>query len=145
MCDGQSILLAHNGSEFAPASEIQARPAHFANLANEGFGSYTSTGECVGGKAEATTRFLWADDGGKGISMRGAQDVRTVDCTDDSDGAGDQGSAQSSNGAKGGSSAGSVIGAIFGVLLAFIAGIASAGPIAQWAKENLGAEFKLPF
>ncbi|MBP3947986.1 lamin tail domain-containing protein [Corynebacterium sp. Marseille-P3884] len=147
VCDGQSILLAHNGSEFAPASEIQARPAHFANLANEGFGSYTSTGECVGGKAEATTRFLWADDGGKGISMRGAQDVRTVDCTDDSDdaNAGDQGSAQSSNGAKDGSSAGSVIGAIFGVLLAFIAGIASAGPIAQWAKDNLGAEFKLPF
>ena len=133
VCDGQSILLSHNGTEFAEDSEIQARPSHFANLANEGFGSYTTTGECVDGKAEATTRFLWADDGvTDGISMRGAQDVRTVDC----------GTEGSSNG---GSSAGAVIGTIFGVLLAFFAGIASAGPIAQWAKDNLRVEIKLPF
>ena len=133
-CDGQSILLSHNGTEFAEDSEIQARPSHFANLANEGFGSYTTTSECVGGKAEATTRFLWADDGvADGISMRGAQDVRTVDC-------GTEGSSRGS-----GSSAGAVIGSIFGVLLAFLAGIASAGPIAQWAKDNLGVEIKLPF
>ena len=147
-CDGQSILLSHNGTEFAEASGIQARPAHFANLANEGFGSYTTTGECVDGKAEATTRFLWADDGvADGISMRGAQDVRTVDCDgdSDSDGAGNQGGAGSSNDANGGSSAGAVIGTIFGVLLAFLAGVASAGPIAQWAKDNLGVEIKLPF
>ena len=133
-CDGQSILLSHNGTAFAEDSEIQARPSHFANLANEGFGSYTTTSECVGGKAKATTRFLWADDGvADGISMRGAQDVRTVDC-------GTEGSSRGS-----GSSAGAVIGSIFGVLLAFLAGIASAGPIAQWAKDNLGVEIKLPF
>ncbi len=188
-CDGQSILLSYNGTEFAEASEIQARPAHLANLANEGFGSYTTTGECVGGKAEATTRFLWADDGvTDGISMRGAESVKTVDCVVDpgnndsgyKGAKGDQGpkgekgdqgpkgekgeqgpkgekGEQGPKGEKGDqgpkgekgdagtshSSAGSVIGVVLGVLLAFIGGLLSAGPIAQWVEDN--CDIKLPF
>ena len=126
-CDGQSILLAHNGTEFAPASEIQARPAEFANLANEGFGSFTSTGECVAGKAEETTRFLWADDGVTGgISLRGAENTKTVDCE-----------------AVDKPNLGAIIGAVFGALLAFVAGLLSAAPIAKWAHDNFN--IKLPF
>ena len=126
-CDGQSILLAHNGTEFAPASEIQARPAEFANLANEGFGSFTSTGECVAGKAEETTRFLWADDGVTGgISLRGAENTKTVDCA-----------------AVDKPNLGAIIGAVFGALLAFVAGLLSAAPIAKWAHDNFN--IKLPF
>lgn len=155
VCDGQSILLAHNGSEFAPVSGIQARPSRMDNFANEGFGSYTSTGECVDGKAEETTRFLWADDGvADGTSMRGAESVKVVDCADangdqanEKGAKGDKGD-QGAQGAKGDagtshSSAGSVIGVVLGVLLAFIGGLLSAGPIAQWVEEN--CNIKLPF
>lgn len=136
VCDGQSILLAHNGTEFAPASEIQARPASFANFANEGFGSYTSTGECVDGKAEETTRFLWADDGvTNGISLRGAESVKTVDCG--KDGSSSKGGGQSSTGA--------VVGIVLGVLLASVAAVLSVGPIAQWVKNTFNIDIKLPF
>ena len=132
-CDGQSILLSHNGTEFVPASGIQARPAGFANLANEGFASFTSTGECVAGKAEETTRFLWADDGVTGgISLRGAEYVKSVDCDGETNGS-------SMSKAPGGV----LIGSIVGVLLAFLAGLLSAGPIAQWVQGNLN--IKLPF
>ena len=135
-CDGQSILLSHNGTEFAPASEIQARPAEFANLANEGFASFTSTGECVDGKAVETNRFLWADDGvADGISLRGAEDTKTVDCAD---GANSSSSSENAN-------VGVIVGAVFGAVLAFIAGVLSAAPIAKWAKDNLNLDIKLPF
>ncbi|MCT1453146.1 lamin tail domain-containing protein [Corynebacterium sp. p3-SID1145] len=147
-CDGQSILLAHNGTEFAPASEIQARPAHFANLANEGFGSYTSTSECVGGKATETTRFLWADDGvSEGISLRGANHEQTVDCTDSNGdaGSGKGGSSDQAGQTSGQSSTGGVVAAVLGALLAFIAGVISAGPIMQWVKDNSNLDIKLPF
>ncbi|WKK54944.1 lamin tail domain-containing protein [Corynebacterium sp. P4-C1] len=147
-CDGQSILLAHNGTEFAPASEIQARPAHFANLANEGFGSYTSTSECVGGKATEVTRFLWADDGvSEGISLRGANHEQTVDCTDSNGdaGSGKGGSSDQAGQTSGQSSTGGVVAAVLGALLAFIAGVISAGPIMQWVKDNSNLDIKLPF
>lgn len=136
VCDGQSILLAHNGTEFAPASEIQARPAAFDNFANEGFGSYTTTGECVDGKAEVATRFLWADDGvTNGISVRGAESVKTVDCG--KDGSSSKGGGQSSTGA--------VVGIVLGVLLASVAAVLSVGPIAQWVKNTFNIDIKLPF
>ena len=141
VCDGQSILLAHNGDKFAPVSGIQARPAKMDNFANEGFGSFTTTGECVDGKAETTTRFLWADDGvTDGISMRGAESTKTDDCGDAGE-PGDKGSGQSSSG----SSTGAAIGAAVGIVLALIAGFLAVGPLSQWVKDTFNIDIKLPF
>ena len=62
-CEGASILL-ERGTEWAPVSEVQARPAAMGNFANEGFASYSDG---------CSTRFLWADDGvSNGTSMRAA-------------------------------------------------------------------------
>lgn len=62
-CEGASILL-EKGTEWAPVSEVQARPAAMGNFANEGFASYSDG---------CSTRFLWADDGvSNGTSMRAA-------------------------------------------------------------------------
>lgn len=82
VCDGQSILLEHNGTEFVEASKVQARPAAMeVNFENEGFAMYTKVGSCVAGERETTLRFLWADDGlANGISLRGAQKVLSEPC-----------------------------------------------------------------
>lgn len=60
-CDGQSLLMTYDGTEFVTDGTIQARPEGIDNLATEGFASYEGTCE---------TRYLWADDGatlGSGI------------------------------------------------------------------------------
>lgn len=74
VCEGQSVLLEYDGTQFVPASEkVQARPAAMDNFANEGYATYTKTGECVDGKKTTTTRYLWTDDGAKnGTSLRSA-------------------------------------------------------------------------
>lgn len=81
VCFGQSILLAHNGTEFEEVSRIQNRPAGTDNLANEGFAARTEVGECVAGKQDTTTRYLWADDAASnGVALRSALAVVTKDC-----------------------------------------------------------------
>ena len=137
VCDGQSILLAHNGDEFAPVSGIQARPVKMDNFANEGFGTFTTVSECVDGKVTENTRFLWADDGGKGISMRGMNYEKTIDCADGKGGSSSKGEGQSSTGAA--------IGAVVGVVLALIAGFLTVGPLSQWVKDTFNIDIKLPF
>lgn len=82
VCDGQSILIAHNGTEFAQASEVQARPKGMTeNYANEGYARYFKEGTCEQGTRTDTTRYLWADDGAtNGIALRGAVAMAVVEC-----------------------------------------------------------------
>ena len=69
-CEGASIVL-EKGTEWAPVTEIQARPAAMENFANEGYASFSD---------ECTTRFLWADDAGEnGTSLRAATTTQ-ADC-----------------------------------------------------------------
>lgn len=82
VCDGQSILIAHNGTEFAQVSEVQARPEGMTeNFANEGYARYFKEGTCEQGTRTDTTRYLWADDGAtNGIALRGAVAMAVVEC-----------------------------------------------------------------
>lgn len=69
-CEGASIVL-EKGTEWAPVTGIQARPAAMENFANEGYASFSD---------ECTTRFLWADDAGaNGTSLRAASSM-DADC-----------------------------------------------------------------
>lgn len=80
-CEGQSILLAHDGTEFAETSPVQDRPDAMPNHANEGYAKFTATGECEAGKQTTTTRFLWVDDGvSNDVALRSAVRTATVDC-----------------------------------------------------------------
>lgn len=82
VCDGQSILITHNGTEFAQVSEVQARPEGMTeNFANEGYARYFKEGTCEQGTRTDTTRYLWADDGAtNGVALRGAVAVAVVEC-----------------------------------------------------------------
>lgn len=127
-CDGASLLLAHDGKQFAPVSKVQARPEKMQNYANEGFAAHTTATECVDKVSTETTRFLWADDGGADkISLRGAVSVKDVAC-------GPEGSGEGSSS----SDRALTPGAIAGIVLAVLAGLgalfaAAAGPLTQWA------------
>lgn len=69
-CEGASIVL-EKGTEWAPVTGIQARPAAMENFANEGYASFSD---------ECTTRFLWADDArANGTSLRAASST-DADC-----------------------------------------------------------------
>lgn len=136
VCDGSSILLAHNGTEFAPVSKIQARPAGMATeRENEGYASFTSIGTCANGKAEEVTRFLWADDGGSSTSvgLRGATTTTTVDCGSAGDDKGSDDGGSTAPRPDGSSlRPGDVAAIVFGVLSLLLA-----GPAVSWVVEQL--------
>nr|VDG62272.1 Streptogramin lyase [Streptococcus thermophilus] len=124
VCDGASLLLAHNGTEFAPVSKTQARPAKMNNFANEGFAAFVSRGQCEGKKLTETTRFLWADDGvSNGISLRGAVATKETECEpstglDTSKGSGEGSAKSSARDADGKLTPGATAGIALGVLAA---------------------------
>lgn len=65
VCDGRSLEMTFDGTEFVTDGTLYARPAGMPNLANEGFASHRETVECTSGSATGTAervRFLWADD-----------------------------------------------------------------------------------
>lgn len=76
VCEGRSLEMTFNGTEFVTDGTIYARPAGMANLANEGFAAHRETVACALGGAPGTaerTRFLWADDAAAdGTGLRGA-------------------------------------------------------------------------
>lgn len=145
VCEGASILLAHDGTAFVPASKTQARPAAMQNFANEGFGTFTSAGQCVEGKATETTRFLWADDGvSNGISLRGAVATKEVECKPVTGGGSGEGAESSARGADGKLTPGAIAGIVFGVLAAVGAIlVAFCDQIKAVLEGSLG--IKLPF
>lgn len=115
-CFGQSILLAHNGTEFKEASKVQDRPAGTENYANEGFAARRELGECVDGKQSVTTRYLWADDGlTNNIALRSAIASETKECAPVQPAPKPQGSAGSSSSST--FVAGATVGSLFAALL----------------------------
>ena len=81
-CGGASIVLKDNNGKFAPQGEMQRNPKNMGtSIANEGYGTFTKVGECVDGKKQSTTRFLWTDDGATGGTvLRTATSVNEEDC-----------------------------------------------------------------
>ncbi len=124
VCEGASINLAHNGTDFAPVSKVQARPEKMENFANEGFATFVSRSQCKNGKSTDTTRFLWADDGvSGGISLRGAVSTKETECEPTTGGGSGEGSAEgsaesSSRDADGNLNPGAKAGIALGVLAA---------------------------
>ncbi|MDV8001777.1 lamin tail domain-containing protein [Rhodococcus sp. IEGM 1408] len=90
VCEGRSLEMAFDGTEFVTDGTLYARPAGMANLANEGFAAHRETVECTLGGATGTAeraRFLWADDAAAdGAGLRGAV-TEPGECTvgDDND------------------------------------------------------------
>lgn len=73
VCDGRSIEMTFDGTEFVTDGTLYARPAGMANLANEGYASTVDVVACEAGGTAARARYLWADDAGlDGIGLRGA-------------------------------------------------------------------------
>ena len=81
-CGGASIVLKDNNGKFEPQGEMQRNPENMGtSIANEGYGTFTKVGECVDGKKQSTTRFLWTDDGATGGTvLRTATSVNEEDC-----------------------------------------------------------------
>lgn len=88
VCEGRSLEMTFNGTEFVTDGTLYARPAGMPNLANEGFASHRETVECTVGGATGTAervRFLWADDAAAdGAGLRAAVSD-AGDCTIDDD------------------------------------------------------------
>jgi hypothetical protein len=84
VCEGRSLEMTFNGTEWVTDGTLYARPAGMANLANEGFATHRETVACeVDGVAGTATRvrMLWTDDAATdGLGLRTA--VGTAgDCT----------------------------------------------------------------
>lgn len=85
VCDGRSIEMTFDGTEFVTDGTLYARPAGMANLANEGYASTVDTVGCEAGGSAERARYLWADDAGlDGIGLRGAL-AAPGECTTDDD------------------------------------------------------------
>ena len=104
VCEGRSLEMTFDGTQFVTDGTLYARPAGMANLANEGFAAHRETVECETGGTAELTRFLWADDAAAdGAGLRGAV-TEPGECTggdDDEDDAGDLGALLGSLGGVG--------------------------------------------
>lgn len=76
VCEGRSLEMTFDGTEWTTDGTLYARPAAMPNIANEGFASHRETVACTLDGAEGTTtrvRLLWADDAATdGVGLRTA-------------------------------------------------------------------------
>lgn len=76
VCEGRSLKLTFDGTQFVTDGTLHDRPAGMGNLANEGFAAHRESVPCSDDGAEGAAeriRFLWADDAAtEGAGLRTA-------------------------------------------------------------------------
>lgn len=105
VCEGRSLEMTFNGTEWVTDGTLYTRPAEMGNIANEGFATRTETVECTVNGTEGTAtriRVLWADDAATdGVGLRTAVS-RAGECTPSGVGSLDLGSLTDGEGSMGG-------------------------------------------
>lgn len=72
VCEGHSLEMTFDGTEFVTDGTLYARPEVMPNHANEGFATHSETVECMTGTT-SRVRMLWTDDAGAdGVGLRTA-------------------------------------------------------------------------